>query len=439
MAMTDFTIISRSLTSRWFSTVTTIVTVAVAVALMIVLLSMRTAGQDAFQRGAGNMHMLVSAEDSALVAVLNSVFYASAPRRAIPWSKYLEISEGLRIPWEFAIPNQQGDSYRGFPVLATTEEFFTKFQPHPGLEWSFRDGRRFERPFEVVIGSEVAQGTGLRLGDEIYLTHGIEDSRQRRIFGRADETTMTPHVHDDYAYRVVGILEQTGSPHDRALFTDLISTWVIHAHDVRRAEDPSVRMTTEADLRDADRLITGIYLRVGTRPGRAMSAGQQQIYDMLRRDTTITVADPHFEIQRLFRIVSNIDQIFIGMAGVVLLSSGIAIMLALYNTMEQRRRQIAILRVLGCSRPRIFGLVLTESALIGLLGALAGVVFAFIGMIVVAELMKQTLGLVIEPRLEPVWTFVMVMASILLAALAGLVPAAAAYRTTVVAHLRPLG
>ncbi len=439
MAMTDFTIISRSLTSRLFSTVTTIITVAVAVALMIVLLSMRTAGQDAFQRGAGNMHMLVSAEDSPLVAVLNSVFYASAPRQAIPWSKYREITEGLGIPWEFAIPNQQGDSYRGYPVMATTEAFFTRFEPHPGVEWSFRAGRRFERSFEVVIGAEVAAGTNLQIDDEIYLTHGIEDSRQRRIFGRADEVHMEPHVHDDYAYRVVGILEPTGSPHDRALFTNLESTWVIHAHDIRRAADPSVTSTTAADLRDADRLITGIYLRVGTRPGRTLSAAQQQVYDTLRRDTTITVADPHFEIQKLFRIVSNIDQIFIAMAAVVLLSSGIAIMLALYNTMEQRRRQIAILRVLGCSRPRIFGLVLTESALIGLLGALAGVVLAFIGMFAVAEMMKQTLGLVIEPRLEPVWTFVMVMASILLAALAGVVPAAAAYRTTVVAHLRPLG
>jgi putative ABC transport system permease protein len=444
MAMTDGTIILRSLMSRKFSTVTTIITVAVAVALMLVLLMMRDAGRRAFERGIGTMHMLVSRESSPLVAVLNTIFYAKAPGRAIEWSKFKEIAAHPLL--EFAIPTQQGDSYRGAPVLATTPEFFTKYQPHLDQGWSFAEGRAFQWPFEVVVGAEAAKSTGLRLGDHVHLTHGVgrdaggmaardDDAAE----GHEHHDHHGAHVHHEFEFVVVGILEPTGTAHDRAIFTDLAGSWIIHAHDRRQRDDPHVKSTTEADLIDADRLITAIFLRVATRSGAAVSAAQQQVFDALRRDASITVADPGAQVQTLFTIVSNIDQVFLGMAAVVMVSSGIGIMLALYNSMEQRRRQIAVLRVLGCSRGRVFALVLTESAVLGVLGAIVGIALAVLGAWIVRAVMEQRLGLVIQPRLETTWTIVVSAATVLLATLAGLAPAALAYRTPVARNLRPLG
>lgn len=435
MSMTDFTIISRSLTTRMFSTVTTVLTVAVAVALMLMLLSMRHAGEDAFQRGAGNMDIVVSADDSAMVSVLNNVFYAGVPRRSLTWEKYEEIARSF--PWDYAIPTQLGDSYRGFPVMATVREFFPEgdgeegdrpsFEPVYGEPWQLIEGRFFEDSWEVVLGADAARATGLQLGDRIYLTHGIDRSRQARFLRGDDESD--PHVHYEYDYEVVGILEPTGSPHDRTLFTNLQSTWIIHAPDPNAVDD----------VRDLDQRITGIYLRLPTREGRQMSAALQQQFNRLRADPSITIASPRDEVRKLFNIVANIDQIFLAMALLVMISSGIAIMLALYNSMEQRRRQIAVLRVLGCSRWRVFGFVITESATIGLLGAILGIGFSWIGLYLVTEIMQQRLGLVIRPQLEPVWTFLLVMSTILLAAVAGLIPASVGYRTPVVRNLRPLG
>src|SRR5579862_2582049 len=151
MAMTDWTIIRRSMTARMFSTVTTVVTVAVAVALMLVLLSMRDAGERAFSRGGGNMHLLLSRDSDPMGAVLNGIFYARPPRNYILWDKYQQIAADPRIgdPHDpslaagFAIPVQQGDSYKGFPTLATTEEFFSKFAPVPGGRWELAAGRFF--------------------------------------------------------------------------------------------------------------------------------------------------------------------------------------------------------------------------------------------------------------------------------------------------------
>src|ERR1043166_822648 len=142
--MTDFTIILRSLKARRFSTVVTAFTVAVAVALMLVLLSMRDAGRQAFQRGTGNMHLLVSRDQSPLASVLNGIFYASAPRSPILYDEYERLANSA--PFDFAIPVQLGDSYQAqWPSVATAPEYFTQFQPAEDTAWKFAQGRAFQK------------------------------------------------------------------------------------------------------------------------------------------------------------------------------------------------------------------------------------------------------------------------------------------------------
>ncbi|MBX3315860.1 MAG: FtsX-like permease family protein [Phycisphaeraceae bacterium] len=431
MAITDLTIVRRSMQVRLFSTVTTILMVGVAVALMLTLLTLKDATRNAFSRGTGNMHLLVSADSSPLVSVLNGVFYANPPARPIEWTKYGQLVRSA--PWEFFIPVQQGDSYLGFPVLASTPEFFSKFEPNDKEPWSLVEGRPFERAFEVVLGSTVAKSSGLKLGDSIFLTHGIASSRQL-----GDPNAMQPHVHTDFKYTIVGILAPTGSAHDRALFTDLDSTWIIHAHDRRKRDDASTQTTTVEDLTDADRKITGIFARVATRPGSDVSAAIPSTAYRLRADPTITVAMPKTEIDRLFSIVSNIDKVFIAMAVVVIISSGISITLALYNSMEQRRRQIAVLRVLGSSRTRILRLILAESALLGIIGCILGLAVSLIGGQAGAATLKAQLGIFLDPTLPLRPTLLVLGGTTLLAMLAGIIPAIMAYRTPVAKNLKPI-
>ena len=465
MALTDFTIIRRSMLSR---------TVldgdddshrrGIAAGLMLVLLSMRDAGRKAFERGAGNMHLLVSADSAALPAILNGIFYANPPQRPITWEKYQQLASSF--PWEYAIPVQMGDSYRGQPVMATTRDFFYAYKPDIEVPWHLDDGRFFDEgeggDFQIVLGASAAKATGLRVGDEIALTHGAGSGAKN---GGGGGSGGAGHEHSEYEYAVVGILRPTGTPHDRALFTNLESAWIIHAHDrIERAELASTAPADEHatgedehasdedehahedehrvgrdDLLPEDRKITGIYLRVMTRPGSDATAVLAQVFDQLRRDTSITVAQPAQQINNLFTIVGNIDKIFLGLAGVVMISSGIAVMLALYNSMEQRRRQIAVLRVLGCSRGRIFGLVMTESAMLGLLGALVGVILCVLGMRIVAAIMKNEFGIIIDTALHWPFTLGLILVTVLLAALAGVVPAVMAYRTSVARNLKPIG
>lgn len=433
MAVSDLAIVSRSMRARTFSTAVTAVTVAVAVALMLVLLSMRDAGKRAFERGSGNMHLLVSNDVSPLVSVLNSIFYANAPARPLTWTQYLRIARDPRIA--YAIPTQQGDSFRGFPVMATTPDFFTKFSPDPAFDpasenppsaWAFAHGEPFAQPFEVVLGYRVWNGSGLAVGDTINLSHGVAGGSQT-------------HVHTEYDYRIVGLLAPTGTAHDRAVFTDVANSWIMHAGDARKRADPGFAgQITPDDLSPDEKLITGVYLRVVTRRDRTTSAAVPAVASELRRNPQLVVASPKDEIDRLFDIIGHVDIILVAMAGVVMASSGVGIMLALYNSMEQRRRQIAVLRVLGCSAPGILRLVLMEAVAIGLLGSVLGLLLGFVAMRVVVGVMKSILGLVIEPALSPGAIAGVTVGAVLLAAVAGVVPAVMGYRTSVAQNLRPI-
>lgn len=484
MAISDATIIGRSMSGRMFSTVTTTLTVAVAVALLLVLLGMRDSGQRAFSRGSGNMHLVVSRDTGPLAAVLNNVFHAGTPKDSLTWSQYDALVNGVRpgvppvsVMTAWTVPLQSGDSYFGFPVVATSGAFFERFRPvadrplevEPGGRWfesPIERALRLEEPLrfrvgsaamEGVVGAEVRRATGLSVGSRILVTHGTGDG--------------VGHVHKEDEITIVGVLRRTGTAHDRAIFIDLGTSWLMHARDFHEVEVARAAGLAEAAAERGEAppravgsleeyvatmyepRITGIYVRAAARDGSEAPPVLPQLFSTLRGDSVVgAVASPSDQIAGLFRIVGNINQVLVGMAAVVMVTSGISIMLALYNSMEQRRRQIAVLRVLGASRRRIFGLIVTESAVIGLAGALAGVLLGATGSWLVADVMRDRLGLAIEPS---VWvmqavevggrdvvlplTPLVLLAAVALAAAAGVVPAVMAYRTSVARSLRPLG
>ena len=428
MALTDMNIVAKSLKHRLFSTVTTALMVAVAVALLLTLLGLRESAAKAFARGTGNMHILVCADDSPLAGVLNSVFYARAPRRAITYQLYRKLSEDGRLAW--SIPVQHGDNFKGFPTIATTPEIFTKFQPVAGEQWRFASGRPLadgsDGTWDVVLGAEAARGTGMKVGDKVIVTHG---------------TAQQGRQHDEHPFTIVGILGRTGSPHDRAVFMTLNATWIMHADDARRASanGKEFEEPTEANLTDSEKMITGIYQRVKTREGSESSPAIGMVFDELRRDVRLTVARPSDEVNNLMRIVGNVDRIVLVIAWIVLLSSSISVMLALYNSMEQRRRQIAVLRVLGASPLRIASLVVTESAIVGLIGAAAGLLLFGLGGMLAVRIVQDKLGLVLALQPDAKDVVLVLLGTLALSVLAGLIPAVVGYRTDVVRQLRPIG
>lgn len=419
MALSDWNIVTQSMRSRLFSTCVTVLSVAIAAGLVTLLISMRSAGENAFKRGTGNVQMLISKEPGPLPSVLNSMFYAQAPGNPITWGQFQLLDS--QYPFAWALPTQLGDSYKDAPVMGVTAEFFEVFEPALGQAWSLAQGAYFDAPFQLVAGSDAADRLGLSVGDQVSLQHGAPGSHGG-------------HDHDEFRFTVVGILKPTATAHDRAIFADLESSWVLHAHDRREAIFGHGITTTADDLTDDDKKITAIYASLGPR-----KAALVQVLSSLRRDPDWTVANPADTVGGLFAIVSDIDQVLLAMAIAVMLSSGVSILVALYNSMDQRRRQIAVLRVLGATKLRVFNLVLTESAMLGLVGGALGVVLALGAGSLVSGVLQARVGIVVTPSLPLDGYLAIVLATIALACLSGVIPAAVAYRTSVARSLRPLG
>ncbi|MBL0871662.1 MAG: ABC transporter permease [Phycisphaerales bacterium] len=468
MSMSDMTIVTRSLRVRLLSTVITVLSVACAAGLLIVLLSLRHQGQSAFSRGTGNAHVLVSAEPSGLVSVLNTMFYAQAPKAALDWKqiKALGLDEQTRakkdgsgeevVPSDrrlaFSVPVQMGDSFRGFKSVATTGRFFGAFQPTEEEAWAFAAGKSFEGTWEVVLGAEVAKITGLKVGSELFITHGWSARGHGAVEGDTPATKKEDehdhshgdhdhdhdhdapggagHIHDEHPFVVTGILQPTGTLHDRAVFMNIEAGWVLHAEEKRKAKDPNLPEARVDNLTDEEKQVTGVLVRA--RSGAVLG----EVFAELRKQTGVTVANPASEVRTLFSIISNVDTILLAVAGAVLVGSAASVMLAVYSSMNERRKQIAVLRVLGASRGRITGLVLAESAVIALLGAAAGAVLSVIGMQAAAAATLARTGVLIGGSVE-LGSVVMVMAGTVgLGMVAGLVPGVLAYRVGVGESLR---
>lgn len=438
-SLNDWTIVRRSLAGRGLSTTLTVVSVGVAVALMLVLLGSGRSADEVFRRGSGNMHMLVSGDASPMTGIMNNVYYANAPRAAFPLRQFDQFWQTQRLPVAWRVPTALGDSYRGLRVLATEPNFFTDFEPNVGEPWEIAEGRFLdpdgENPFEVVLGAEAARLTGLAVDDEIYLTHGPGSGKLEPA-----EHDGGHHHHDEVSFTVVGIARPTASAHDRVLFTTLTATWLTHATDARRsAQGPDTPFVTEDELQTAQKVVTGVLTRVATREGRDGSAAIQQVFNRFRANPAWTVAQPAQEQGRLLRMIEPVQNVLLMMAVVVFVSSGLGILLSLYNSMEQRRRQVAVLRVLGASRGRVFGLVLTESAVIGALGAVVGLVGSIAASGLVTGLFRDQYGVVLELDLLGPAALTVCLGAVILAMLAGILPAALAYRASVSRGLRPLG
>ena len=437
MPMSDMGIVARSIQSRLLGSGLSVLTVAVACALLLVMLSMRDAGRRSFERGASNAHLIVSRDASPLSTVLNTLYYASNPPRSISMAEVatLEAARTVRgVPLgaltAWVVPVQTGDSFRGRPVVGVGDQFFEVFEPVQGTPWAFATGGGFAEPFDIVIGADVAATARLAVGDRINVSHGSSNP----------DGTGGSHIHDEFDFTVTGILEPTGTAHDRTLFMGIEDSWTMHAHDRRLVTDPTIPPSTREDVTDADRVATALLVRTVTREGGAAGGSVLEVFEAIRRHPLgLVVASPGEELRKLFTIIGGVDQILVGLAAAVLVAGSISIMVALVGGMEQRRRQIAVLRVLGASRGRIFGLVMTESALLSMLGAAAGVVLSLFGVRIVADAVAARTGLVIEPDLSPQWMIAVAGGTVVLGVFAGLVPAVMAYRTSVANRLRPIG
>jgi putative ABC transport system permease protein len=442
--------------------------IGLGVALVVAVLVIHAVIDQSFRRGSQGYDLIVGAKGDRLQLVLNTVFHLGDPTDNIPYSYYEKlVQEELSPAVETAIPVCTGHGYKGFPVIATVPGMFDELTYQDGRRYEFAEGRNFlaENPFEAVAGSIAAKKTGLRVGDDFTPAGSMDPS--------AVDT-----AHKDEAFRVVGILKHTNTPNDRAIFLNMEGFYQCAAHQhgasfgqkllsspdaVKPGEEQTPHQgeaqpeaaaddgddhdnhhdQTEAgdgeqapaddhdhghDGEHQERQITAVLVCTDlSRPELGMA-----LPEVINAGTEAQAVHPAKIIYELFDgIVGNVQMLLLLLAVLVVVVAGIGILVSIYNSMSERRHEIAVMRALGAGRVTVMAIILTESILLSLGGGLVGLLLGH-GLIgVLSPTIADQTGVLVSPLEFQLVELILIPGLILLATLVGFLPALSAYRTDV--------
>lgn len=394
----------RSLRQHALSTAITVISVALATGLLISVWVIKEQAQATFTRMNVGYDAVLGARGSKLQLVLNAIFHLEASPGNLAWADYLDIQKNPNI--ELAAPLALGDNFRGYRLAGTLLDFFEKGEYAPGLKFHVKPGGRlFELGYrEAVVGDFAARRLNLKVGDQFHPFHGLN-------FDEKNQHSET--------YVVVGILEPSNTPVDRVLWIPIEGIQKMTGHDPTN--------TTA---------ISAVLVKL---KGGSATAGFLMDQQYNKQGNRLTFAWPIGQVvAELFGKIAWFDktlELIAYLVGIVAIGSVLA---SIYNSMNERRREIAILRALGARKTTILTAIVFESATIAALGVLIGfAVYAIIFSAAASAIRTQT-GVVLNPFApSPVMAWAP-LGMIGLGALAGLVPAVKAYRTEVAQNLTPL-
>ncbi len=436
----------RSIQQRALASSLTGFSMALGVMLVVAVLVIHGAISDSFMNNSAlGYNVVVGAKGGRLDLVLNTVYYLARPVENIPYTFYQELTEGKYSQYVGkAVPICLGDTYQDFRVVGTNPGFLNDLD-YGGNPYSFADGRNFKQDefFGAVVGASVARETGLKVGDQFQPSHS----------GGPEA-----HVHAE-KFTVVGVLNPTGTPNDRAVLINMEGFYLIPEHrtDLEpaataksaqpaadRHEEDSTEKQVDHDHEHAHehehpepvpldkREVTAVLVLTASFAGAPPELMAPPLIKSINEGNVAQAVLPIREMATLFStFVDPLRIVLLSLTVMIVVVSGIGILVSIYNSMSERQHEIAVMRALGAGRQTVMVLVLLESILLSLAGGLAGWVIGH-GLIALLNpwITVQT-GVSVGFFQFVSYELVIIPALILLASLVGYLPALAAYRTDV--------
>jgi putative ABC transport system permease protein len=358
--MNAWRLVSAQLARRPLQTLLGVVLLALGIATLTFVLLVQGQLSRQLARDAQGIDLVVGAKGSPLQLILSAIYHVDVPTGNIPFAAVDELRANRLVAQ--AIPVSLGDNFRGFRIVGTEPALLD----HYGAKLAA--GRRWEAPMEAVVGADVARRTGLAVGVTLHGTHGLAD-------GGA--------VHEDAAYSVVGILAPTATVLDRLIATDKASVWRVHEGEPGDEEERRIL----ADERE----VTALLVRYASPMAAAIVPRQ------VNAESRLMAASPASELARLFAVVGvGIDTIR-AFAAILIGASMLALFVTLYSALEERRYDIAIMRLLGASRARVAGLLLLEAWLLALVATAVGLLAALGAVALVGKWLSQSRAFAVAP------------------------------------------
>ena len=375
------------LRARPLSAALNLLLLALGIATITLLLLATAQLEERMGRDARGIDLVAGAKGSPMQLVLSAVFHLDAPTGNIPLADALALARNPAV--KKAIPLALGDSFQGHRIVGTNHDY----PAHYGAR--IATGRLWVAPMEAVLGAEVAAKTRLAVGATFTGAHGLAEGGD---------------AHAEEPFKVVGVLAPSGSVLDRLVLTSVESVWEIHEHG-RQA----------ADRRE----ITALLVQYATPLAAAMMPRQ------VNASPNLQAASPAYESARLFRMIGVGVDVLRAFGMVLVLVAGLSVFIALLNALEERRYDLAVMRMLGASRAKLMGLMLLEGAALSTLGGIAG--------IALGHLFAEALGMALKSaqqaavtgwawNIQELWLLVLAVGVGIAAAL---LPAWRAYRADV--------
>ena len=402
----------KSVQNRKLTSLLCVASIALSVALLLGVERIKNGARDGFTNTISQTDLIVGAKGGPLQLVLYTVFRIGSPTNNIRFSSYTKIKNLPEVDW--TIPISLGDAYRGYRVVGTDENFFKHYRYRRNQKIEVLNGKIPVGIFDVVLGYEVAQKFQHKTSDSIILSHGISEKSFM-------DHSVTP-------FKVVGILNPTATPIDRSIFITLEGMEAMHIGWDNGVPGKNSDVTPEKLKKENIHIgqITSFLLKT---KNRIQTLKLQRKIDSFPEDPLMAVI-PGLALHQLWKTLSYIENILYLISLCVLAVGLISVIVSLYTSLNERRREIAIFRALGAGAGKVVSLLLVESSLIVLVGTLIGTALLYLCLFMVRPYLESNFSLYLPIQFLSS-TELIYLGSILLGGItAGFIPAIKAYRNS---------
>ncbi|HHF0508095.1 TPA: ABC transporter permease [Vibrio antiquarius] len=364
----------KSLINRKATAILTIMTVAISVVLLLGVERIRTQAKDSFANTISGTDLIIGGRSGQVNLLLYSVFRIGNATNNIDWKSYQEFANHRAVDW--AIPISLGDSHKGFRVMGTNHSYFEHYKFGSKQSLTFSEGLEFNGLFETVLGSDVAKQLGYHVGSEIIIAHGISDVGFSR--------------HDNLPFKVVGILAPTGTPVDKTVHVSLEAIEAIHVgweSGARLGPTPKAQDLKSRDFqpKQITAMLVGLKSRIQT------FALQRQINTYPKEPLSAIM--PGVALHELWGMMSVAEQALMAVSGFVVIAGLLGMLSSLLTSLQERRREMAILRAMGARPRHVFSLLISEASLLTAAGIVTGVAGLYAILAIVQPIIQQHYGI----------------------------------------------
>lgn len=355
----------RSVWNRRGTAALTVFAIAVSVALLLGVQMLRTSAKDGFAGTISGTDLVVGARSGPINLLLYAVFRVGEPTANVSWATYELVARHRDVAW--TVPLSLGDSHRGYRVVGTDAGYFAHYRYAGGRPLRFAEGTAFRADDDVVLGRDVADALGYRLGSRVVLAHGIGAGSFLQ--------------HETRPLRVVGILERTGTPVDRTVHVSLAALDKVHS-GAGGSPASAVPQAAHASI--------SAFL-VGMKSRDTVLVMQRALNEY--RGEALQAVIPGVALAQLWSIVGVADRVLLMVAACVALAGLLGMLAAILTSLNERRREMAILRSVGARPRHIFGLLMLEAGVLALAGAACGLALAYALLFLVRPWLAGRFGL----------------------------------------------